>query len=96
MYSISDIQRIVSPIAARYGVERMTLFGSYARGENTPDSDIDLRIDRGSVRGLQMAFLLTDLEDALKTRVDLLPTNALDKDFLSAIRGEEKLMYERE
>ena len=95
MYSVSDIQRIVAPIAARYGVERMTLFGSYARGENTPDSDIDLRIDRGSVRGLQMAFLLTDLEDALKTRVDLLPTSTLDKDFLSAIRGEEKLMYER-
>lgn len=95
MYSISDIQRIVKPIAARYGVERMTLFGSYARGENTPDSDIDLRIDRGHVHGLQMAFLLTDLEDALHTKVGLLSTNALDEAFLSAIRGEEKLMYER-
>lgn len=95
MYSISDIQRIVKPIAARYGVERMTLFGSYARGENTPDSDIDLRIDRGHVHGLQMAFLLTDLEDALHTKVDLLSTNALDEAFLSAIRGEEKLIYER-
>jgi len=95
MYSISDIQRIVKPIAARYGVERMTLFGSYARGENTPDSDIDLRIDRGHVHGLQMAFLLTDLEDALHTKVDLLSTNALDEAFLSAIREEEKLMYER-
>lgn len=95
MYSISDIQRIVKPIAARYGVERMTLFGSYARGENTSDSDIDLRIDRGHVHGLQMAFLLTDLEDALHTKVDLLSTNALDEAFLSAIRGEEKLMYER-
>ena len=95
MYSISDIQRIVKPIAARYGVERMTLFGSYARGENTPDSDIDLRIDRSHVHGLQMAFLLTDLEDALHTKVDLLSTNALDGAFLSAIRGEEKLMYER-
>lgn len=73
----------------------MTLFGSYARGENTPDSDIDLRIDRGHVHGLQMAFLLTDLEDALHTKVDLLSTNALDEAFLSAIRGEEKLMYER-
>mgnify|MGYP003556410154 CR=1 FL=1 len=69
MYSVSEIQRIVAPIAQRHGVERMTLFGSYARGENTPNSDIDLRIDRGSVRGLQMAFLLTDLEDALNTRV---------------------------
>ena len=42
-----------------------------------------------------MAFLLTDLEDALHTKVDLLSTNALDEAFLSAIRGEEKLMYER-
>ena len=95
MYSVSEIRKIVAPIAQRHGVERMTLFGSYARGENTPDSDIDLRIDRGSVRGLQMAFLLTDLEDALHTKVDLLPTNTLDETFLSAIRGEEKLMYER-
>jgi len=95
MYSISEIRDIVAPIARRHGVERMTLFGSYTRGDNTPSSDIDFRIDRGSVRGLQMAFLLTDLEDALKVKVDLLPTTALDDAFLSSIRGEEKLIYER-
>ena len=96
VYTISDIQRIVSPIAMRYGVERLYLFGSYARGDNTPSSDIDLRMDRGKVRGMQMAFLLTDLEDALKTPVDLMSTGALDTDFLNTIRGEEKLIYERQ
>ena len=95
MYTVTDMQRIVAPIAARYGVERMTLFGSYARGENTSESDIDLRVDKGQVRGLQMAFLLTDLEDALKIKVDLLSTSALDDAFLSSIRGEERLLYER-
>lgn len=95
MYSVKEIQRIVSPIADRYGVERMTLFGSYARGDSTPQSDIDLRIDRGNVRGLQMAFLLTELEDALGTTVDLLPTSSLDPSFLSSIQSEEKLLYER-
>ena len=95
MYTVTDIQRIVAPIAARYGVERMTLFGSYARRENTSESDIDLRVDKGQVRGLQMAFLLTDLEDALKIKVDLLSTSALDDAFLSSIRGEERLLYER-
>jgi predicted nucleotidyltransferase len=95
MYTVTDIQRIVAPIAARYGVERMTLFGSYARGENTSESDIDLRVDKGQVRGLQMAFLLTDLEDALKIKVDLLSTSALDDAFLSSIRGGERLLYER-
>ncbi len=95
MYNAAEIQKIVSPIAARYGVERMYLFGSYARGDNTPASDVDLRIDKGDVRGMQMAFLLSDLEDALKLPVDLLSTAALDIGFLRRIQGEEKLIYER-
>ena len=95
MYSAAEIQKIVSPIAAKYGVNRVYLFGSYARGENTPSSDVDLRIDKGDVHGLQMAFLLSDLEDALRLPVDLLSTSALDARFLQAIKGEEKLIYER-
>lgn len=95
MYNVAEIREIVSPIAARYGVQRMYLFGSYARGDSTPDSDVDLRIDKGSVRGMQMAFLLSDLEDALRLPVDLLSTTALDARFLQSIRGEEKLLYER-
>ena len=95
MYSPADIQRIVSPIAAKYGVERMYLFGSYATGKNTPASDVDFRIDKGKVRGMQMAFLLSDLEDALRLPVDLLSTSVLDARFLQAIKGEEKLIYER-
>lgn len=95
MYSAADIQRIVSPIAARYGVDKVYLFGSYARGNSTESSDIDLRIDKGRVKGLQMAFLLTDLEDALRRPVDLLSSAALDQGFLRSIAKEEKLLYER-
>ena len=54
IYSISEIKDIVSPIAKKYGVENVYLFGSYARGEATPDSDLDLRIDKGKLRGLIM------------------------------------------
>ena len=95
MYTVTDIRKIVSPIAARYGVNRMTLFGSYARGESTASSDVDLLVDKGEVRGLQMAFLLTDLEDALHLPVDLLSVTALDERFLESIKDEEKLLYER-
>ena len=95
MYSVEEIQKIVSPIAARYGVDRVYLFGSYARGDNRADSDIDLRVDKGRARGLQMAFLLSDLEDALRLPVDLLSTAALDQPFSDAISREEKLLYER-
>ena len=44
VYSINQIQNIVAPIAKRYNVNSVYLFGSYARGEQTSESDIDIMI----------------------------------------------------
>ena len=93
--SISDIKRIVGNLAQQYGAERVYLFGSYARGEATEASDIDLRIDKGSVRGLQFAGLLGDLEDALGRKVDLISTNGMDEQFRQMIAPDEVVLYER-
>ena len=46
IYSVGDLRAIIAPIAARHGVERIYLFGSYARGEATKNSDVDLRVDK--------------------------------------------------
>lgn len=54
-YTLNEIKAIVSRLARQYGAERIYLFGSYARGDMTNDSDIDLRIDKGSIRGFQLA-----------------------------------------
>lgn len=93
-YSIPELRSIVGKLAAQYGAERVWLFGSYARGDMTADSDIDLRIDKGTIRGLELAGLLCDLEDALGLSVDLIPTGGLDSKFLSAIQKDEVLLYE--
>ena len=42
VYTVEQIRSIASPIAQAYGVKSLSLFGSYARGEATDDSDIDL------------------------------------------------------
>ena len=94
VHSISDIQKIVSELARQYGAERVYLFGSYARGDMTAGSDIDLRIDKGSIRGLAFAGLLGDLEDALGTHVDLFSTAGMDEDFLREVQKDEVLLYE--
>ena len=95
MPDILTIKRIVSDYADKYGADRVSLFGSYARGDMTENSDIDLLIDKGSIRGLQFAALLCDLEAALNKNVDLISTRGLDEDFRKSISKDEVLLYER-
>lgn len=95
LLNIKDIQKTVSYYGSQYGARRIYLFGSYARGEADEKSDIDLRIDRGSIRGWALGGLLLDLEESLNKKVDLLTTGSLSADFLKAIKNEEILLYER-
>ena len=94
VYTIEEIKSIVAPIAAIHDVDRIYLFGSYARGEATPSSDIDLRVDKGRLRGLiALGALYADLEDGLGKKLDLLTTGSLDQKFLQHISKEEVLIY---
>ena len=86
---IPEIKSVVSRLGREYGAQRIWLFGSYARGDVTPTSDIDLRIDKGRIRGIEMGGLLLDLEDALGV-----PTGSLSERFLSSIQKDEVLLYE--
>lgn len=93
-YTVDEIKKIVAALAAQYGADRIYLFGSYARGDADKDSDIDLRIDKGSIRGLQMGGLAADLEGAFGIPVDLVSTGSLDSKFLKSISDDEVLLYE--
>lgn len=95
VYSIEEIKQIVAPIAQAYGVQRVFLFGSYARGEATSTSDLDFRVDKGSLKGLfALGGLYSDLEESLDKELDLLTTGSLDPTFLNQIANEEILIYE--
>ena len=52
VYTIDETKNIVEPIAKSYCVQRIFLFGSYARWEATFLSDLDFRIDRGALKGI--------------------------------------------
>lgn len=93
-YTLSEIKTIVSRLAKQYGAERIYLFGSYARGDMTNGSDIDLRIDKGSICGFQLGGLLLDLEVSLGVPVNLVTTSSLDERFLDTIHDDEILFYE--
>jgi predicted nucleotidyltransferase len=96
MYSIPEISKIVSPIARSYGINCLSVFGSYARGEATSDSDIDFHIlDRGSLRGLfQLSGFELALEEALEIPVDVVTTDSLFEDICNVVEREEMVVYE--
>jgi len=94
VYSIPEIRKVVAKLGQEYGAQRIYLFGSAARGDANDASDIDLRIDKGAIRGWNLAGLLLALEDMLNCHVDLVPTGSLDPAFLAQIAQEEVLLYE--
>jgi predicted nucleotidyltransferase len=60
-------------IAARHGARNVRVFGSVARGQDRPDSDIDLLVDMDDDRSLlDLVGLSQDLEDLLRRKVDVL------------------------
>lgn len=94
VYTIDEIKTIAGPIAKQYGVAALYLFGSYARGEATPQSDLDFRIEKGNLRSLlQLAGFQLDLEEQFSKNLDVLTTQMLTPQFLSSIRPEEVLIY---
>ncbi|MBQ6121297.1 MAG: nucleotidyltransferase domain-containing protein [Clostridia bacterium] len=94
-YEMDEIRQKAIPIAKRYGVRRLGLFGSYARGKQTESSDLDFLISKGRIRGLldYMGFVL-DLEDAFGCHVDVVTDGINDLDFLEGIKKDEVLLYE--
>lgn len=82
IYTVDEIARLVQPIAKQYELKAVYLFGSYARGTATENSDIDLLIDTTgtSVKSLlQVAAIFCDLEAALGKPVDLVTVSSLEQ-----------------
>ena len=73
VYTTNDIKEKLLPIFDAIPVERAILFGSYAKGNPTQTSDIDLLIDcKGRIRGLDFFGILDDITEALRVPVDLI------------------------
>ena len=93
---LQQLKAIVRPVAEKYGVERVSLFGSRARGEERPDSDYDFLISSGKLRGLfALGGLLNDLEDALGTSVDIVTDTSSDREFVQDIKQDAVVVYEQ-
>jgi len=92
VYTIDEIKAIIAPIAVKYNLPAVYVFGSYARNEATEKSDVDILVDvTGSkVKGWIIGELYDDLCSGIKKGVDLVTTCALKQDMFN-----ENVMRER-
>ena len=74
IYTIEEIKAKLEPIFATNNIQKAVLFGSYAKGEQTEKSDVDILIDStGKLRGLDFFGVLEEIVVALEeTPVDLI------------------------
>ena len=94
-YVLQEIKDIVIPIAKTYGVSKVGVFGSYARGDANENSDVDIYIEKGKLRSLIQYFsFVNDLEHSLGCHVDVVTTNAADREFVENIMREGITIYE--
>lgn len=101
--SLEAIRYLVIPVAKKYGIDKIYVFGSYSRGEQTAGSDVDLMI----VGGNYVTYAeFADLEDAFRTvlqkAVDVVNYSKVSTDQTRAgkrlrehIEKDKVLVYER-
>ena len=98
MTTLEDIRQAIRPIAKERQLEKVIAFGSYARGEATPASDIDLVIDTG---GLQQSFevfcTIGKLLEALPIRADIFEISEIKRPSATyfSMMNEGVVIYER-
>ena len=72
MLSVDEIKSCILPVVTKYPVERIILFGSYARGDASDKSDVDLVVEsRGRLHNRKIFALGGDLLDVLPVRVEV-------------------------
>lgn len=77
MYTIEEIKDTLNPIFSENGIRSAILFGSYAKGQATERSDIDILVDSG-LRGLAFYGLLENVVSALTVPVDLIDSSQIE------------------
>lgn len=101
IYTIDKIAEKVRPIAEVYGIDKMYLFGSYARGEATEGSDIDLYVELSKPLRLRYCSFVSDIEESLGKCVDIITKDALcnpatlqnNQQLIQRISEESKCIY---
>lgn len=95
--STQTMQQTIADYFKTQPIQRAWLFGSYARGDESPLSDVDILVqfDEGGVSLLKHAAMICELEKILDRPVDIVPEKMLRPRVRESVDQDKKLIYER-
>lgn len=78
IYTLDEIKQLLHPIAARYDIQQIKLFGSYAVGCATDASDLDFYIQKRRGARVRLTSIYADLEDTFGKDIDVVTNDGLE------------------
>lgn len=95
--STQAMQNMLADYFKTQPVLKAWLFGSFARGEETPNSDVDILVvlDHSQPVGLRFFGMFEDLKELLGRNVDLVTESSLAPFARESVERDKKIIYER-
>lgn len=96
IYTINEIKEKMSPIFDGYNfIDKVYLFGSYAKNKAKSDSDIDIVVKLNNKVGMKLYSLYDDIENTLNKKSDVLTENEIMEIMPKSYERDRVLIYER-
>ena len=87
---VRKIKEKIAPILKEYNVTKAGIFGSYARGEQKANSDVDILVETdNNMTMIEFIGLKNELERVFKKKVDLVEYSTIRKEFKNQVLKEE-------
>ena len=99
VYTANEIKEKLEPIFRSAPIEKAILFGSYAKGLQTPSSDVDIVIDsKGKLLNINFYGVLEDITECLGKQIDLIEVSEIRKDspINNALEQEGVILYDKQ
>ena len=85
------LTKLKPELQAKYPLETLAIFGSYARNEQTEESDVDVMVEFNDKIGIGFIRMANEIEDYLDIKTDVLTKNSMKPRFFNLI--EKDLIY---